>query len=120
MQVSTFIAYFRSIGEDREKAKKEAQEALKTIEHGIGGKKFFGGEKIGLADLALGWIAGWLGAMEESADLKLLESNMFPHLQAWIRNFKEVPEIRENTPHHDELLAYFKSLRERSIASARS
>ncbi|KAI5315621.1 hypothetical protein L3X38_044797 [Prunus dulcis] len=120
-KTAIFRAYFQSVGEEHDKAKREAQEVLKTIEeHGLGEKKFFGGDTIGLADLTFGWLAGWLGEMEEAAGVKLLEPNLFPHLQTWIKNFRDVPVIKENLPEHDALLAYFKSLREKFTAPART
>lgn len=117
MQDPTFFAFFHTVGEEQEKATKEAQEVLKVIEdHGLGKRKFFGGEKVGMTDLVLGWITGWLECMEEALGVKLLDPHGFPRLMLWIKNFKDVPVIRENLPHRDELLAYFKGLREKFIA----
>ncbi|RVW53727.1 Glutathione transferase GST 23 [Vitis vinifera] len=63
----TFFSFFQSVGEEQERAVKEAKELLRIIEEqGLGEKKFFGGEEIGLADIAFGWIAGWLRTMEEA------------------------------------------------------
>lgn len=121
VQSPTFFAYFHKVGEEQEKAIKEAKELLEILEEkGLGEKKFFGGDKIGFTDIAFGWIAGWLGAMEEAVGVKLLEADSFPRLQAWIENFKRVPVIRENLPDHMDLLAYFKPLRKMFIASATS
>jgi glutathione S-transferase len=109
------------VGEEQEKATKEAKELLRIIEDdGLGGKKFFGGNEIGLADLAFGWLSGWLEAMEEAVGVKLLEADSFPRLHAWSKNFKEVPVIKESLPVANEMLAYFKRLREMFIASATS
>ncbi|XP_050365543.1 probable glutathione S-transferase [Argentina anserina] len=107
-----FLKLFHIVGEEHDKARKEAQEVLKIMEEqGIGEKKFFGGGKVGMADLTFGWIAGWFQEMEEAAGAKLLEAN-FPRLEEWIKNFREVTVIKDNLPAHEELLDYFKSLRE--------
>ncbi|CBI33324.3 unnamed protein product, partial [Vitis vinifera] len=54
---ATFFQLFKSAaGEEQEKAIKETVEILKIIEEkGLGDKKFFGGEAIGLVDIAFGW-----------------------------------------------------------------
>ena len=115
----TFFDFFRGVGEEQEKATKEAKQLLKIIEdHGLGEKKFFGGSKIGLADLAFGWLSAWLEVMEEAVGVKLMEANSFPCLEAWTKSFKEESMIKENLPDRDEMLTYFKSLREKFIASS--
>ena len=95
---------------------KSAQECLKILEeHGLEEKKFFDGDKIGMTDLSLGWIAFYFEAMEEAAGVQVLEATSFtsfPRLHAWIRNFKEVQVIKEKHPDQTRLLAYFKWLRE--------
>nr|DAD20136.1 TPA_asm: hypothetical protein HUJ06_021599 [Nelumbo nucifera] len=50
--------FFFSSGEEQEEGKKQVLEMLRSIgEHGLGEKKFFGGDTIGLADLAIGGVA---------------------------------------------------------------
>ncbi|XP_062019204.1 probable glutathione S-transferase [Rosa rugosa] len=105
--------FFKRAGEEQIKAVKEAQEYLKILEdHGPEEKKFFDGDNIGMTDLSMGWLAFWLEAMEEASGVQVLEANSFPRLHAWIRNFKQVPVIKENHPDHTRLVAYFKRLRE--------
>lgn len=109
-----FIRFYKTAGEEQTRAVKEAQECLKILEeHGLQGKKFFDGDKIGMTDLSYGWLAFWLEPMEEVGGVKVLEVNSYPRLHAWIRNFKEVPVIKENHPDQTRLLAYFKWLREK-------
>ncbi|XWS47070.1 hypothetical protein CRYUN_Cryun14cG0121800 [Craigia yunnanensis] len=116
-----FHKFFHTVGEEQVKATKEAKELLKIIEeYGLGEKKFFGGDKIGLTDIAYGWIACWLDVLAEAASVKLLEADSFPQLQAWTENFKEVPLIKDNLPNRDKMLTYFKFRREKIIASATS
>lgn len=73
-----------------------------------------------MADLALGWIACWLGVFEEVVGVKLIEAGSFPRLHQWIQNFKEAPIIKENTPDPKKLFSYFKLRRETIIASKES
>lgn len=108
-----------TIGEEQEKATKEAKDLLRTLEeHGLGEKKFFGGTEVGLTDLAFGWIACWLEVLEEVAEVKLLEVDGFPRLHRWIESFKEVPVIKENLPDRDVMLAYFRYRRSKIVEEA--
>ncbi|CAK7327365.1 unnamed protein product [Dovyalis caffra] len=85
-------------GEEQKQAIKDAFEMLKMIEeHGIK-EKYFGGNKIGLVDIAFGAIAHWFVAIDSERGLKLLEAHNFPRLHSWIKNFKEDPIIKENLP----------------------
>nr|XP_023902016.1 probable glutathione S-transferase [Quercus suber]POE48572.1 glutathione transferase gst 23 [Quercus suber] len=108
-------------GQEQVKATEEVKELLGILEeHGLGEKKFFGGSDIGLADLAFGWIACLLEILQEAAGVKVLEADSFPRLQAWIKNFNEIPAIKESLRDHNELLTYFKWRREHLMSSATS
>ncbi|XP_052289175.1 probable glutathione S-transferase isoform X3 [Citrus sinensis] len=110
---------FRSTGQELQNTMKEALEMLQTVEeHGLGDKKFFNGDNIGLVDLAFGPIVYWLQVIEDVVGVKLFESHKFPHLHAWIENFKQIPVIEENLPNQDELLVALKLRREQLMASA--
>nr|GMD03392.1 probable glutathione S-transferase [Ipomoea batatas] len=109
---------FRTSGEEHERAVKDSLEMLKTIEEEAlalalgGGKKFFGGDEIGMVDIAFGGIVHWLEAIEDVVGVKLLEpAECFPKLHAWMMNFKESPLIKENLPDKNGG-GYFFSTRE--------
>ncbi|GLU08790.1 hypothetical protein SLE2022_256790 [Rubroshorea leprosula] len=111
---------FRSSGEEQEKALKESLEMLEIIEEhapGLGQKKFFGGDKIGMVDLALGLVAHWMGPIEEVTGVQIMEAGKFPRLEAWMKNFKEDPVIKENLPELKDMLAALKRRREIHLAS---
>ncbi|KAF6162155.1 hypothetical protein GIB67_008284 [Kingdonia uniflora] len=108
--LTLYYGFFMKVGEEQEKAVQEGLEILRNLEeHGLGDKKFFGGETIGLADVGLGWIAYWLNVLEEIVGIKLLEESKFPRLFEWTNNFKEISIIKENLPDRDEMMAFLKS-----------
>lgn len=118
---NNLVGFFVTTGEQQVKATKEVKEILGILEeHGLGEKKFFGGNNIGLADLAFGWIAYLLETMEEAAGVKVLEADSFPRLQEWIKNFNEIPAIKESLHDRNELLTHFKRRREHFVSSAAS
>lgn len=113
---SEFFQIFHKIEEEQAKATENAKIILKIIEEqGLGEKKYFGGDTIGLTDLAFGWIALWLEVIQEAAGVKVLEPNNFLRLQSWINNFKQLPIIKENIPDRNAMLHYFKRRRQMII-----
>ncbi|KAF3457495.1 hypothetical protein FNV43_RR02153 [Rhamnella rubrinervis] len=107
-----FSSFFTSPeGEDREKAVKEALEALKILEEqALGDKKFFGGETINMVDIAFARLPYWFECSEEIVGLKLLEPNSLPKLHAWVQNLKQVPVIKENLPDYQNLKNHMKNV----------
>ncbi|XP_075648775.1 putative glutathione S-transferase [Castanea sativa] len=120
-KMKIFLSFYVTCGEEQVKATKEVQELLRILEeHGLGEKKYFGGNKIGLVDIAFGWIACFLEFLEQAAGVKVLEDNSFPRLQAWIKNFNEIPVVKESLPDRNALSTYFKGTREYLLSSAAS
>ena len=102
-------------GKDLEEGVLASLENLKYLEEEIRGKKFFGGETIGLADIALGWLAYYLDIFEEILGLKLIDQEKFPSLAAWKQEFANAPIIHENWPDRDKLVDKFVAMREAKL-----
>ncbi|XP_061362761.1 probable glutathione S-transferase [Gastrolobium bilobum] len=102
--------------QERARAMKKAQETLTIMEEeGLGNKKFFGGNNIGLVDIVYGCLGHWLEGLEEIVGMKLIEASKFPRLHAWIQNFKQVPVIKENLPDYGKLLLHLERRRQEYI-----
>ncbi|KAB5519156.1 hypothetical protein DKX38_023475 [Salix brachista] len=102
-------------GKEQEEGFAASMENLKYLEDEIRGKKFFGGETIGLADIALGWLAHYLDIVEEIVGLKLIDQEKFPSLAAWKQEFANAPIIRENWPDRDKLATKYVAMREANL-----
>lgn len=108
---------FLSQGKKQEEALVPALENLKFIEEQLKGKKFFGGEKIGLLDLAIGWMADMVSVLEEVTGLKLIQEDKFPLLSAWIEIFADVLEVKESGAPREKLISKFRAIRDAYAAT---
>lgn len=87
------------------------------LEGELKGKKFFGGDTIGLIDITLGWISLWLGVIEEVSDVQIFGSENFACLAKWDINFLDFPFVEETMPPRDRLAEFFKNFRQTKLAS---
>ncbi|KAK4581997.1 hypothetical protein RGQ29_025237 [Quercus rubra] len=99
-------------GEDqkeREKAAEELSKLLQFLENELKGKRYFGGETIGLLDIAANMIGYWLGVLvEASGASELLTREKFPKLFNWANEFVSVSAIKESLPPRDKHVAYMR------------
>ncbi|KAL8044249.1 hypothetical protein ABFX02_08G034600 [Erythranthe guttata] len=103
----TLFAFFLSSDENKETTSKKARETLEIIQdQALGGKKFFGGNRLGLVDLSYGWLAHWLEPIQELVGVKVLEPNTLPRLYQWTIDFKHEPVIKDNLPDSKALLEH--------------
>ncbi|CAJ2629276.1 unnamed protein product [Trifolium pratense] len=119
--ISAMSAHLRSRnGEEREKAKENIWERFRVIEDQCldDRKKFYGGNTINMVDIALGSFVKFIEIQEDMFEVKILQSERFPRLQLWFNNFKDVPVIKENIPAQEKLVAFYKPLIEKILASA--
>ncbi|XP_050205782.1 probable glutathione S-transferase [Mercurialis annua] len=98
-----------SRGEEREKAIEEACQHLKTLENELKDKKFFGGETIGLVDIAANFLGFWVGIVQEAIDVEFLTKEKFPILCNWTEEFCNCDVIKETLPPKDKLFGMFQS-----------
>ena len=92
-------AVFASTGEDQEAAVRQVHENLALIEAELRdgafkGRRFFGGDEVGLLDVVLGCGSYWLAVFEEVTGVRLVDADAFPLFHAWLRDF----EVCENIP----------------------
>jgi glutathione S-transferase len=99
-------------GEEKEKSIENLQVQLKALDEEIEGKKFFSGSHIGYTDLAVGWMAFWLGVAEEASGFKANYDTKFPHFSRWIKDFLEEPVIKDNLPAREKTVEFFRGFRQ--------
>ncbi|XP_058194229.1 glutathione S-transferase U17-like [Rhododendron vialii] len=79
------------------------------VKRSEGGKGFFGGDKIGYVDIALGCSLGWLKAMEKLLGVKLLNAEKTPELVRWAERFCADDAVKGVIPETEELLEFSKN-----------
>lgn len=109
-------AVFASTGEDQEAAVRQVHENLALLETELRdgafrGRRFFGGDEVGLLDVVLGCGSYWLAVFEDVTGLRLVDADAFPRFHAWLRDFEALDEVRDTIPAVDRLLDYARGLR---------
>ncbi|KAI3833849.1 hypothetical protein MKX03_002189 [Papaver bracteatum] len=104
-------------GDEQEKAVKETQAILKTLQTGLKGK-FFGGENIGFVDIAVGWIPFWTRLAEEIIGVKIVDKENVPLINAWFEDVLDVENLKEILPPRDKMLAKMKMYLESLVSAA--
>ncbi|KAL9685690.1 hypothetical protein QQ045_023141 [Rhodiola kirilowii] len=107
---------FMKEGKEQENVMVSAAKNLAFVEEHLKGKKFFGGESIGFADLIFGCLGNLVSILEEVADIKILNADNFPSIMAWIHEFSQVPIIKENWPSRDQMVLKFTAMRAQYLA----
>ncbi|KAG6471850.1 glutathione transferase GST 23-like [Zingiber officinale] len=114
---ATKKAFFER-GEERSEAIEQLREQLQRLDEELEGKKFFGGVEIGFADLAVGWMAFWLGVSEEVAGFTVVDAKKLPRFAEWMDDFLRVPVIRDNLPPREKTVEFFRYYRDQQLAAA--
>uniref|UniRef100_A0A0E0IXL7 GST C-terminal domain-containing protein n=1 Tax=Oryza nivara TaxID=4536 RepID=A0A0E0IXL7_ORYNI len=66
-------------------------EQLLVLEKVLHENKFFGGERIGFVDLSLGSLSYVIPIYEDITGVRLITSDKFPWLSAWMEGFLGLP-----------------------------
>ncbi|CAL5192197.1 unnamed protein product [Lathyrus oleraceus] len=96
---------------ERKKASEELSNGLQFLEDELK-DKFFGGEEIGIVDIA----ALFIPLLQEVAEFHLFSKGKFPKLHKWSREFYNHPVVKETMPSKEQQFAYFKVVTERLAA----
>jgi glutathione S-transferase len=81
------------------------------------GKAFFGGDRIGYLDIALGCFLGWLRVTEKMGNLKLLDEAKTPHLVKWAENFCADASVKDVMPVTNKLAEFAKIIMAKAKAA---
>ncbi|CAM0879836.1 unnamed protein product [Alopecurus aequalis] len=92
--------------EERVRAAGEVIAVLETFEGVLGDKEFFGGEEVGLVDVALGGFVGWLRASEAMCGVRTIDPARTPLVAAWAERFGALEGVRELLPDVPRLVEY--------------
>ncbi|KAK6936495.1 Glutathione S-transferase, C-terminal [Dillenia turbinata] len=95
-----------SEGEKKEKEVKQVIESFDVLEGELNGKKYFGGDKVGIVDIVLGSILVCVDVVEEIASVKMFDSQKHSSLGCWRKTFAELPGVEGDSPSKDDLVAY--------------
>lgn len=90
---------------------------LSTLEKELKDKKFFGGESIGLIDIAGSLIALWLDVIQEAVGVEIFTKEKHPKLYKWSKEFLDCSIIKETLPPRADLLAFWRGRLQPSATS---
>nr|AHA46512.1 tau class glutathione S-transferase [Larix kaempferi] len=110
-------AVFTGQGEQLQKAAEDfvtncllVEEALRTNSC-FSGQPYFGGDEIGLLDIALGGMSVFIRGLEKATDTVLICQEKMPLLSAWMDRFCKSDGVKEVMPHLDKQVEFILARR---------
>uniref|UniRef100_A0A0E0F234 glutathione transferase n=1 Tax=Oryza meridionalis TaxID=40149 RepID=A0A0E0F234_9ORYZ len=104
--------WFTTQGKEQEDAYEAAMEQPLVLEKVLHENKFFGGEMIGFVDLSLGSLSYVIPIYEDITGVRMITSDKFPWLPAWMEGFLGLPLVKEHLLPLDKLWPRYQSIRE--------
>ncbi|KAG2702220.1 hypothetical protein I3843_06G074100 [Carya illinoinensis] len=102
-------------GEEKAAKVEQVTEGLVLLEEAFQksskGKAFFGGDRIGFLDIALGPMLGWLRAIDKMGGVKLLDEVKTPGLVQWVESFCADGAVKGVIPDIEKLLEILEKMK---------
>lgn len=100
--------------EDRSDGRKQMLTAAEALERALarcseGGTGFFGGDGVGLVDIALGSLLAWIKAAEVMSGDVIFDAVKTPLLAAWAERFRELDAAKATLPDVDRLVEFART-----------
>ncbi|PKA65604.1 putative glutathione S-transferase [Apostasia shenzhenica] len=100
-------------GEKQKGLMAEAKANLSIIEGELEGKKFFGGEEIGIVDVAVICSLYWIDVVQEAVGVSVLDSERHPAACRWMKDLLGAGgAVNGLLPPREKLRAYFEADKE--------
>jgi glutathione S-transferase len=117
----TFRAFGSAEGEEAKAvAREQLMEGIMLLEDAFAkcgkGKDFFGGDTIGYLDIAIGCFLGWMRAVEQMSDIKLIDETKTPGLFGWAERFGSNAAVKDVLPKTETLVEIAKMMAARAKA----
>eukprot|EP00249_Psilotum_nudum_P014687 c24950_g1_i1 orf=285-971(+) len=101
-------------GEIRDQAKADFTESIillnKALQEVSNEKPFFGGDHLGLVDIAFAPFIGWLLTYESLGDCKVPDKDQCPHFCAWVNALWEQPSVKKVVPDPAKVLEFAQTI----------
>ena len=98
-------------GEVQEAAKKELIECFKTLEGELGEKSYFGGDTLGIVDVALIPFYSWFYAMETCGNFSIVAE--CPKLVAWAKRCMNKDSVSKSLPDQYKVYDFLLDLKKK-------
>nr|WAA68405.1 tau class glutathione S-transferases [Pinus yunnanensis] len=111
--IPSIVGAFRGQGEEQQKAGEESVENLLLLEEVLRstGKASFGGDGIGLVDIALGGLLVLIQTVEKVTNIVLIDTQKTPLLSAWADQFCKADKVKKALPDRAELFVLMSAWR---------